>query len=118
MKFSCLSFQQPYVGFILNSHCTLAVHIEHWDWEDVAWMELLEQSLGMSPAHIQALMLDRDKFSLVDIGVTLLCSDYLGPKEVWKWEKYLTMLGNPHCLLQPVPEGLGRAYSRWTSRST
>ena len=46
-----------------TQHCTLAVHIEHWDWEDVAWRELLEQSLGMSPAHIQALMLDRDKFN-------------------------------------------------------
>ena len=46
-----------------TQHCTLAVHIEHWDWEDVAWRELLEQSLGMSPTHIQALMLDRDKFS-------------------------------------------------------
>ncbi|KAB0340668.1 hypothetical protein FD754_022936 [Muntiacus muntjak] len=93
MKFSCLSFRQPYVGFILNSHCTLAVHIKHWDWEDVAWSELLEQSLGMS---------------LVDIGVTLLCLENLAPKEM----KYLTMFGNPHCLLQPVPEGLGRASFR------
>ena len=23
---------------------------------------------------------------LMDIGVTLLCSENLGPKEVWKWE--------------------------------
>ena len=44
-------------------HCTLVVHIEHQDWEDPAWQELLEQRLGMSPAHIQALMWVRDKFS-------------------------------------------------------
>ena len=50
MKFGCLSFGQLYVSIILNSvktletwwwpvlcghwHCTLAVHITHWDWEN------------------------------------------------------------------------------------
>ena len=78
MKFGGLSFRQPYAGFILNGvktletrwrpmlrshqHCTLAVHIAHRDWEDEAWRELLEQRLGMSPAQIQALLQDRDKF--------------------------------------------------------
>ncbi|XP_010852345.1 PREDICTED: protein CXorf40A-like, partial [Bison bison bison] len=43
-------------------HCLLAVHMVHWDWEDAAWQELLEQRLGMSPAQIQALLQDGDKF--------------------------------------------------------
>ena len=34
----------------------------HWDWEDASWRELLEQMLGMSPAQIQALLWDGDKF--------------------------------------------------------
>ena len=78
MKFSCLSFRQPSAGIVLNSvkilemcwqpmlcghwHCTLAVHIAHRSWEDASWWELLEQRLGMSPAQIQALLLDGDKF--------------------------------------------------------
>lgn len=135
MKFGCLSFRQPYAGFILNGvktletrwrpvlrghqHCTLAVHIAHRDWEDAAWRELLEQRLGMSPAQIQALLQDGDKFGrgviagLVDIGDTLLCPENLDPEEVEELEnqallpdlrqKYLTVLTNPRWLLQPIP---------------
>ncbi|XP_040121529.1 uncharacterized protein CXorf40 homolog [Oryx dammah] len=135
MKFGCLSFRQPYAGFILNGvktletrwrpvlrghqHCTLAVHIAHRDWEDEAWWELLEQRLGMSPAQIQALLQDGDKFGrgviagLVDIGETLLCPENLDPEEVEELEnqallpdlrqKYLTVLTNPRWLLQPIP---------------
>ena len=43
-------------------HCILAAHMAHWDWEDASWQELLEQMLGMSPAQIQALLWDGDKF--------------------------------------------------------
>lgn len=43
-------------------HCTLAIHIAHWDWVDVAWRELLGQRLRMSLAQIQALLRDGDKF--------------------------------------------------------
>uniref|UniRef100_A0A4W2HL64 Protein CXorf40A-like n=1 Tax=Bos indicus x Bos taurus TaxID=30522 RepID=A0A4W2HL64_BOBOX len=135
MKFGCLSFRQPYAGFILNGvktletrwrpvlrghqHCTLAVHIARRDWEDAAWRELLEQRLGMSPAQIQALLRDGDKFGrgviagLVDIGDTLLCPENLDPEEVEELEnqallpdlrqKYLTVLTNPRWLLQPIP---------------
>ncbi|KAB0340526.1 hypothetical protein FD754_023054 [Muntiacus muntjak] len=85
MKFSCLSFRQPYAGLILNGHCTLAVHIEHQDCEDPAWQELLEQRLGISPAYIQALMWVRDKFS-----------------------HGLTVLAKPWWLLQPVPGKAGK----------
>ncbi|KAB1253404.1 Protein CXorf40A, partial [Camelus dromedarius] len=78
MKFSCLSFRQPYAGFVLNGvktletrwrpllsghrHRTLAVHIAHRDWEDTAWRELLVERLGMTPAQIQALLQDGEKF--------------------------------------------------------
>ncbi|CAI9181351.1 unnamed protein product [Rangifer tarandus platyrhynchus] len=41
-----------------HQHYTLAVHMTHRDWEDVAWRELLEQRLGMSPTQIQALLRD------------------------------------------------------------
>ncbi|XP_033269470.1 protein EOLA1 isoform X1 [Orcinus orca] len=135
MKFGCLSFRQPYAGFVLNGvktletrwrpvlsgqrHRTLAVHIAHRDWEDAAWRELLAGRLGMSPAQIQALLRDGEKFGrgviagLVDIGDTSLCPENLGPNEVAELEnqallpnlqqKYLTALANPRWLLQPVP---------------
>ena len=51
-----------------TQHSTLAVHIRHWDWEDVDWQKLLEQRLGMSPAQIQALLQDREKFGHGVIG--------------------------------------------------
>ncbi|CAM9188637.1 unnamed protein product, partial [Rangifer tarandus platyrhynchus] len=80
MKFGCLSVRLPYACFVLNSvktlemwwrpmlcgpgiHYTMAVHMAHRDWEDVAWRELLEQRLGMSPTQIQALLRDGVKFS-------------------------------------------------------
>ena len=39
-----------------TQHSTLAVHIRHWDWEEVDWQKLLEQRLGMSPTQIQVCM--------------------------------------------------------------
>ncbi|XP_043752734.1 EOLA-like protein [Cervus elaphus] len=108
MKFGCLSFGKPYVGIVLNGvktletwwwpvlcghcHCALAIHIAHWDSEDSAWWEMLEQRLGMSPAQTQALLQDRDKFScgvivgLVVIGGTLLCPKNLDPDQVEELE--------------------------------
>ncbi|XP_064430720.1 protein EOLA2 isoform X1 [Mirounga angustirostris] len=78
MKFGCLSFRQPYAGFVLNgvktvetrwrpllsSHrnCTIAVHIAHRDWEDAAWRTLLVERLGMGPAQIQALLREGEKY--------------------------------------------------------
>uniref|UniRef100_A0A4W2H1J8 Protein CXorf40A-like n=2 Tax=Bos indicus x Bos taurus TaxID=30522 RepID=A0A4W2H1J8_BOBOX len=107
-----------------HRHCTLAVHIAHRDWEDASWRELLEQRLGMSPTQIQALLLDGDKFGhgvitvLVDIRDTLLCPENIGHDEVKELEnqallpalgqKYLTVLTNPHWLLQPIPGWAGK----------
>ncbi|XDA91009.1 hypothetical protein R6Z07F_020277 [Ovis aries] len=114
MKFGCLSFRQP---------CGVkTVEMWYWDWEDVDWQKLLEQRLGMSPAQIQALLQDREKFGhgviggVPWIGVTLLCPENRGCDEVEELEnqamlpdlqrKYLTALADPRWLLQPV---LGRA---------
>ena len=46
-----------------TQHSTLAVHIRHWDWEEVDWQKLLEQRLGMSSTQIRALLWDGDQFS-------------------------------------------------------
>ncbi|XP_036695570.1 protein EOLA2 [Balaenoptera musculus] len=140
MKFGCLSFRQPHAGFVLNGvktletrwrpvlsghrHRTLAVHIARRDWEDAAWRELLAERLGMSPAQIQALLRDGEKFGrgviagLVDIGDTWLCPENLGPNEAAELEnqallpslrqKYLTALANPRWLLRPVPRRGGK----------
>uniref|UniRef100_A0A8I5UIW0 Endothelium and lymphocyte associated ASCH domain 2 n=1 Tax=Pongo abelii TaxID=9601 RepID=A0A8I5UIW0_PONAB len=78
MKFGCLSFRQPYAGFVLNGvktvetrwrpllssqrNCTIAIHIAHRDWEGDAWWELLVERFGMTPAQIQALLREGEKF--------------------------------------------------------
>ncbi|XP_025787260.1 protein CXorf40A [Puma concolor] len=140
MKFRCLSFRQPYAGFVLNgvktletrwrpllsSHrnCTIAIHIAHRDWEDTAWRELLAERLGMTPAQIQALLLEGEKYGrgviagLVDIGETVQCPEDLAPDEVVALEnqavltslkqKYLTVLSNPRWLLEPIPRKGGK----------
>ncbi|XP_006171164.1 protein CXorf40A homolog [Tupaia chinensis] len=135
MKVGCLSFRQPYAGFILNGvktletrwrpvlsshrHRTLAVHIAHRDWEDDAWWQLLVGRLGMTPAQVQALLQEGEKFGrgviagLVDIGETLLCPEHLAEDEAAALEeqailtdlqqKYLTVISNPRWLLEPIP---------------
>ncbi|XP_047699377.1 protein EOLA2 [Prionailurus viverrinus] len=140
MKFGCLSFRQPYAGFVLNgvktletrwrpllsSHRnrTIAIHIAHRDWEDTAWRELLAERLGMTPAQIQALLLEGEKYGrgviagLVDIGETMQCPEDLAPDEVVALEnqavltslkqKYLTVLSNPRWLLEPIPRKGGK----------
>ncbi|KAB0353998.1 hypothetical protein FD755_023305 [Muntiacus reevesi] len=113
MKFSCLSFGQPYVGITLNSvktlemwwrpvlcghwHCTLVVHITQWDWENSAWWEMLEQRLGMISSQIQTLLQDWDKFG------SRLIAGLLPDLQ----QKYMTALTNPRWLLQPIA-GRGR----------
>ncbi|KAB0339765.1 hypothetical protein FD755_024858, partial [Muntiacus reevesi] len=116
---------QPSAGFILNGVKPLErqwrpVLCDHWH---CTLAELLEQRMGISPAQIQALLQDRDKFSLrviagnlVETGDTLLCPENLDPDAVEELEelddqallsdllqKYLTVLAKPHRPLQPVP---------------
>lgn len=78
MRFACLSFRQPYAGFVLNgiktletrwrpllsSHqkCTMAIHIAHRDWEDEAWRQLLVERLGMTLMQIQALLQEGERY--------------------------------------------------------
>uniref|UniRef100_A0A673UK86 ASCH domain-containing protein n=1 Tax=Suricata suricatta TaxID=37032 RepID=A0A673UK86_SURSU len=91
----------------------------HRDGEDTAWRELLAERLGMTPAQIQALLLEGEKYGrgvitgLVDIGETVQCPEDLAPDEVVEQEnqavltslqwKYLTMLSNPRWLPEPIP---------------
>nr|XP_023489245.1 protein CXorf40B homolog [Equus caballus] len=116
MKFSCLSFRQPYAGFVLNGVKTMETH---WDCEDAAWKELLVERLGRTPAQIRALLREGEKCGsgviagLVDIGETLQGPENLAPDEVVELEnqavltnlkqKFLTVLPNPRWLLEPIP---------------
>lgn len=108
MKFACLSFRQPYAGFVLNGVKTLetrwqpllkshqnrsiAIHIAVRDWEEGSWRELLAERLRMSPGQIQALLWEGEKFGrgviagLVDIGETSQCLENLAPDEVVELE--------------------------------
>ncbi|KAI5935138.1 Protein EOLA1 [Manis javanica] len=78
MTFGCLSFQQPYAGFVLNGvktvetrrhpllsgycSCTIAIHIAIRDWEDATWRKLLVDRLGMTPAQLEALRREGEKY--------------------------------------------------------
>lgn len=135
MKFPCLSFRQPYAGFVLNGvktletrwrpllsgyrNRTLAVHIAHRDWGDMAWRRLLLGARGMRPAQLRVLLRQGEQFGrgviagLVDIGETTRYPDSLAPEEAAAMEKravlpglqhkFLTELTNPRWLLAPLP---------------
>ncbi|XP_062939009.1 EOLA-like protein [Cynocephalus volans] len=108
MKICCLSFRQPYAGFVLNgvktlethwcpllgSHQnhTIAIYIANRDWEDDAWWGLLQGWLGMTPTQIQALLQEGEKFGrgvvagLVDVGESLEYLENLASEEVVELE--------------------------------
>ncbi|XP_070113490.1 protein EOLA1 [Equus caballus] len=136
MKFSCLSFRQPWAGFVLNgvktvetrwrpllsSHrdCTIAIHIAHRDCEDTAWRELLVERLGRTPAQVRALLQEGEKYGrgviagLVDIGETLQCPENLAPDEVVELENQavLTSLKQKFLTVLPNPRWLLEPISR------
>ncbi|XP_042536328.1 EOLA-like protein [Dipodomys spectabilis] len=109
MKFGCLSFQQPFTGFVfggvknldtrwrplLRSHqnCTIATHIAHRDWEDDSWWELLVERLGMNPEQIPTLLQEGEMcgqgvcLSLCDIGRTRQCLENLYSDQAEEEEK-------------------------------
>uniref|UniRef100_A0A673SVX7 ASCH domain-containing protein n=1 Tax=Suricata suricatta TaxID=37032 RepID=A0A673SVX7_SURSU len=130
MKLGCLSFRQPYAGFVLSgvktlethwrpllsSHRnrTIAIHIAHRD-ENTAWRELLAERLGMTPAQIQALLLEGDKYGcgviagLVDIGETDEVVELENQAVLSSLQrKYLTTLSNPRWLPEPIPRKGGK----------
>lgn len=108
MKFSCLSFRQPYAGLLLNQvktvetrwrplltgykHCTIAIHIAVKDWEDETWREILLNRFGMTPKQLQDLLDEGEKFGrgviagLIDIGETSLYPENLPPEEILELE--------------------------------
>ncbi|XP_057351667.1 uncharacterized protein LOC118925682 isoform X1 [Manis pentadactyla] len=134
MTFGCLSFRQPYAGFVLNGvktvetrwhpllsgyrSCTIAIHIAVRDWEDATWRKLLVDRLGVTPAQLEALLREGEKYGrgvvagLVDVGDTVRCPEHLPPDEAAHLEsqavladlkhKYLTTLANPRWLLEPI----------------
>ncbi|XP_057351651.1 uncharacterized protein LOC130681896 isoform X2 [Manis pentadactyla] len=140
MTFGCLSFRQPYAGFVLNGvktvetrwhpllsgyrSCTIAIHIAVRDWEDATWRKLLVDRLGVTPAQLEALLREGEKYGrgvvagLVDIGDTVRCPELLAPDEAAHLEsqavladlkhKYLTTLANPRWLLEPIPRRGGK----------
>ncbi|XP_057351661.1 protein EOLA2 isoform X3 [Manis pentadactyla] len=135
MTFGCLSFRQPYAGFVLNRvkmvetrwhpllsgyrSCTIAIHIAVRDWEDATWRKLLVDRLGVTPAQLEALLREGEKYGrgvvagLVDVVDTVRCPENLAPDEAAHLEsqavlpnlkhKYLTTLANPRWLLEPIP---------------
>ena len=72
LQVGCLSFRQPYAGFVLNGvktietrwrpllaemrNCTLAIHIAQKDWECDEWRDMLAGPLGMTDRQIQELL--------------------------------------------------------------
>ncbi|MBN3301228.1 protein EOLA1 isoform X2 [Amia ocellicauda] len=134
MQVGCLSFRQPYAGFILNGlktietrwrpllselrNCTMAVQIAQKDWEDSEWREMLTGPLGMSPAQVEELLDEGERFGrgiiagLVEVGETWQCPENLSAEELRDLErravlsglqdKYLTVLSNPRWLKEPL----------------
>ncbi|NXV79893.1 CX04A protein, partial [Atlantisia rogersi] len=108
MKLGCLSFRQPYAGFVLNrvktvetrwhpllagyKNCTVAVHIAVKDWEDESWRAVLLNRLGFTPKQVQDLLEEGEKFGrgviagLIDIGETLLYPENLTSEEILELE--------------------------------
>ncbi|NXT83482.1 CX04A protein, partial [Zapornia atra] len=108
MKFGCLSFRQPYAGFVLNKvktvetrwhplladykNCTIAVHIAVKDWEDESWRAVLLSRLGFTAKQVQDLLEEGEKFGrgviagLIDIGETLLYPENLTPEKILELE--------------------------------
>ncbi|XP_048192655.1 EOLA-like protein [Perognathus longimembris pacificus] len=99
MKFGCLSFQQPFTGFVfggaknletrwrplLRSHqnCIIATHIAHRDWEDDFWWELLVERLGMNPEQIPTLLQEGEMFGQgVVAGKAHECLSLCDPVEI------------------------------------
>ncbi|XP_054573255.1 EOLA-like protein [Eptesicus fuscus] len=139
MDFSCISFWQPYAGFVLNAvktpgslatlvssqrNHTIAIHIAHRDWEDALWWELLLERLGWNPRQIQALLWEGRMFlswcmGLLDIVATPQCPENMAPDEVVELkkqavltnlkQKYQTALSNPRWLLERIPRKRGKA---------
>lgn len=78
LSVGCLSFRQPYAGFILDGvktietrwrplladmkNSTLAIHIAQKDWEGNEWREMLAGPLGMTERQIEGLLDSGERF--------------------------------------------------------
>nr|XP_003225616.1 PREDICTED: protein CXorf40B homolog [Anolis carolinensis] len=115
MKFSCLSFRQPYAGLVLGGiktletrwrpllaehrDRTLAVHIAVKDWDDETWKDILTHRLGMTQSRLEELLNAGEKFGrgvvagLIDIGETSQCPSHLPPADLLALENQAVLSG-------------------------
>lgn len=124
MLVGCLSFRQPYAGFILNgvktvetrwrpllskySNSTIAIHIAQKDWEDSSWTDILANRRGMSTEQIDKLINDGEQFGrgviagLIDVGETWQFPTNLSPDVVKDFENNAVLTGLEEKYLTPI----------------
>nr|XP_057928344.1 protein EOLA1 [Doryrhamphus excisus] len=112
---SCLSFRQPFAGFLLDGvktvesrwrpllaplqGRTMAVHIAWRDWDGDEWRDVLRGRLGMTHDDIQTLMESIERFGrgvvagLVDVGRTWQCPGSLQGEELQQLEQAAVLIG-------------------------
>ncbi|KAL2094584.1 hypothetical protein ACEWY4_009303 [Coilia grayii] len=117
LQVGCLSFRQPYAGFVLNGvktietrwrpllaemkNSTLAIHIAQKDWESDEWREMLAGPLGMSDKQIEELLDSGERFGrgiiagLVDVGDTWCCGEDQTEAELRGFERAALLTGLP-----------------------
>nr|XP_006632870.1 PREDICTED: protein CXorf40B homolog [Lepisosteus oculatus] len=115
MQVNCLSFRQPYAGFILNGiktietrwrpllselkNCTLAIHVAQRDWEGSEWRELLTDALSINPAQVEELLDAGERFGrgviagLVDVGETWQCPESLATDDLQDLQRRAVLPG-------------------------
>ncbi|KAI5141281.1 Protein Eola1 [Manis pentadactyla] len=134
MTFGSLPFRQPYADFVLNGvktvetrwhpllsgycSCTIAIHTAVRDWEDATWTKLLVDRLGVTPAQLEALLREGEKYGrgvaalglprkiiqvplplctgLVDFGDTVRCPELLASDEAAHMESQAVLADLKH----------------------
>ncbi|XP_061737107.1 protein EOLA1 [Nerophis ophidion] len=115
LQVNCLSFRQPFAGFLLDGHKTLesrwrpllvplegstmAVHVAWRDWDGEEWREVLRGPVGMDQDHIQELLESGERFGrgvvagLLDVGRTWQCPASLQGEELQQLEQAALLIG-------------------------
>ncbi|XP_048093454.1 protein EOLA1 [Alosa alosa] len=115
LQVGCLSFRQPYAGFVLDGvktietrwrpllaemrNCTLAIHIAQKDWECDEWKHVLAGPLGMDGRQIQELLDSGERFGrgvvagLVEVGYTWCCPEDQTEVELKELERAALLTG-------------------------
>ncbi|XP_061843957.1 protein EOLA1 [Nerophis lumbriciformis] len=112
---SCLSFRQPFAGFLLDGKktlesrwrpllaplegATMAVHVAWRDWDGEEWREVLGGPMGMDQDHIHTLLESGERFGrgvvagLLDVGRTWQCPASLQGEELQQLEQAAILIG-------------------------